>query len=200
MTDAKGRYRLAGLPAGVHRVIAQHIGYAPDTVTVTIPAGGVGVADFRLAEAATVLAPLVVSASREVERRADGSLTIDALSGSEIRQTRATHPAGLLNRLAGVHVTETSGEGHMMAMRLQVTTAPMYLYLEDGIPTRPTGFFNHNALYEVNLPQAGGIEVIKGPGNALYGSDAIGGVVNVLTQPAPLAPSLDVTAEGGAYG
>ena len=37
----------------------------------------------------------------------------------------------------------------------------MYLYLEDGVPTRATGFFNHNALYEVNLPQAGGIEVLE---------------------------------------
>jgi outer membrane receptor protein involved in Fe transport len=76
----------------------------------------------------------------------------------------------------------------------------MYLYLEDGVPTRATGFFNHNALYEVNIPQSGGIEVLKGPGTALYGSDAIGGVVNVLTRPAPPAPSAELSAEGGAYG
>jgi hypothetical protein len=45
----------------------------------------------------------------------------------------------------------------------RITTKPMYLFLEDGIPTRPTGFFNHDALYEVNIPQSGGIEVLKGP-------------------------------------
>jgi outer membrane receptor protein involved in Fe transport len=76
----------------------------------------------------------------------------------------------------------------------------VYLYLEDGIPTRSTGFFNHNALYEVNLPQAGGIEVLKGPGTALYGSDAIGGVVNALTRPAPVTPGAEATVEGGANG
>src|SRR3712207_3510031 len=105
-----------------------------------------------------------------------------------------------MNRLPGVHVSELSGEGHSLAIRQPITTKPMYLYLEDGVPTRPTGFFNHNALYEVNIPQSGGVEVIKGPGTALFGSDAIGGVVNVLTRPAPLVPSLDVSVEGGAYG
>jgi outer membrane cobalamin receptor len=90
-----------------------------------------------------------------------------------------------MNRLAGVHVSELSGEGHSMAIRQPITTKPMYLFLEDGIPTRATGFFNHNALYEVNIPQSGGIEVLKGPGTAMYGSDAIGGVVNVLTRAAP---------------
>jgi outer membrane receptor protein involved in Fe transport len=76
----------------------------------------------------------------------------------------------------------------------------MYLYLEDGVPTRATGFFNHNALYEVNIPQAAGIEVLKGPGTALYGSDAIGGVVNVLTRPAPATPGGEMTLEGGQDG
>ena len=195
-----GRFHLAALAPGAIRVITQHLAYAPDTATVTIMAGRAAEVRFALQEAATVLQPLIISATREVERRSEGSLTIDALSGEQVRQTRAAHPAGLLNQLAGVHVTETSGEGHMMAMRLQVTTAPMYLYLEDGIPTRATGFFNHNALYEVNLPQSGGIEVIKGPGSALYGSDAIGGIVNVMTRPASLTPSVDLNVEGGANG
>jgi outer membrane receptor protein involved in Fe transport len=85
-----------------------------------------------------------------------------------------------------------------MAMRQPITTKPVYLYLEDGVPTRATGFFNHNALYEVNIPQSAGVEVIKGPGTALYGSDAIGGVVNVLTRAAPSSPTAELVTEGGS--
>jgi iron complex outermembrane recepter protein len=70
----------------------------------------------------------------------------------------------------------------MAAIRQPKTTNPVYLYLENGVPTRATGFFNHNALYEVNVPQADRIEVVKGPATALYGSDAIGGMINVLTR------------------
>ena len=122
--------------------------------------------DFSLAEVAAVIAPTVVSATREVQRRTDQSATIDVLEGAAIREVRAAHPSGIMQRLPGVHATQLSGEGLSMAIRQPITTKPMYLYLEDGVPTRSTGFFNHNALYEVNLPQAGGLEVLKGPGTA----------------------------------
>ena len=200
VSNGAGRYRIEGLEPGNHVIVAQRIGLAAQRKTVRIVAGAVASQDFAMTEAATVVAPVIVSATRELQRRAEASATIDALDGAEIRRTRAAHPAGIMNRLAGVHVSELSGEGHSMAIRQPITTKPMYLFLEDGIPTRATGFFNHNALYEVNIPQSGGIEVLKGPGTALYGSDAIGGVVNVLTRPAPAAPGIDVSVEGGAYG
>ena len=152
------------------------------------------------AGSATVLSTTVITATRELQSRTATSTTIDALSGAEIAKTRPAHPAELLNRVAGVHISELSAEGHSTAIRQPLTTKPMYLYLEDGVPTRATGFFNHNGLYEVNLPQAGGIEVLKGPGTALYGSDAIGGIVNVLTRPAPARPTLEATIEGGGAG
>jgi iron complex outermembrane receptor protein len=199
-TGADGRYQITGITAGSYTVTAQRIGAATKKTEITVAAGEVRTLDVALESAATMMTPMTVSATRELRRRDDGSATIDVLDGPEIRRTHAAHPSALMNRVPGVHVSDLSGEGHSMAMRQPITTKPMYLYLEDGIPTRATGFFNHNALYEVNIPQAAGIEVLKGPGTALYGSDAIGGVVNVLTRAAPLTPSLEASLEGGAYG
>ncbi|HEY0972320.1 MAG TPA: TonB-dependent receptor [Gemmatimonadales bacterium] len=201
LSDTQGRFAIGGLPAGDHVLVAQRIGFAPARVPFTVRAGAaLAPLAVTLREAAVSVAPVVVSATREQRRRADASATIDVLDAVELSRTRASHPAGILNRVAGVHVSELSGEGHSMAMRQPITTKPMYLYLEDGIPTRATGFFNHNALYEVNIPQAGGVEILKGPGTALYGSDAIGGVVNVLTRGAPVAPTIEANIEGGAHG
>jgi iron complex outermembrane recepter protein len=154
----------------------------------------------RKRDSIKIVIPVTVTGTREARRRSESSATVDMLSEVEIRRVRASHPSGIMNRLAGVHITELSGEGHSTAIRQPLTTNAVYLFLEDGVPTRSTGFFNHNALYEVNLPQAGGIEVLKGPGTSLYGSDAIGGIVNVLTRPAPARPTIETSLESGAHG
>jgi iron complex outermembrane receptor protein len=200
VTDASGSFAIAGLPAGPAALVAQRAGLGFARHAVVVIADSSITADFTMAEQATVIAPLTVSATRETQRRTEVSATVDVLTGADVRLARAAHPAQLLKRIPGVYTSQLSGEGHSMAIRQPITTKPMYLYLEDGVPTRATGFFNHNALYETNLPQSDGIEVLKGPGTALYGSDAIGGVVNVLTRPAPSTPSAEVSVEGGAYG
>src|SRR5690606_27145285 len=111
----------------------------------------------------------------------------------------ATHSADLLNRIPGVFINQlgSTGQGVSAAIRQPITTGPVYLYLENGVPTRSPAFFNHNALYEVNVAQADGVEVTKGPGSALYGSDAMGGVVNVLTDKPITEDRLGLTLEGG---
>ncbi len=147
-----------------------------------------------------VLEDVVVTGTREKEAKAETPLAVGGVKEKEIQETRPQHPSEIMGRIPGVYVNVTGGEGHMTSIRQPMTTSPVYLFLEDGIPTRSTGFFNHNALYEVNIPQSGGLEVIKGPGTALYGSDAIGGTVNVLTRPAPVSPELDVSLEMGGFG
>jgi outer membrane receptor protein involved in Fe transport len=200
ITDADGRYRIAGMSAGTYVVRAGRVGVETRVDTVTVGDSVSVRADFTLAPSVVAMAPVSVSATRETRARREASATIDVLDGSEVRAARAAHPAQILKRIPGVYVSQLSGEGHSTAIRQPITTKPMYLYLEDGVPTRPTGFFNHNGLYEVNIPQSGGIEVLKGPGTALYGSDAIGGVINVLTRPAPVSPTVEINAEGGGFG
>jgi iron complex outermembrane recepter protein len=152
------------------------------------------------ADAPTALGEITVTGTREGQARSETPATVSVISEEAVREVAPAHPSELMGRVPGVHVNVTGGEGHATAIRQPITTAPVYLFLEDGIPTRSTGFFNHNALYEVNVPQAGGVEVLKGPGTALYGSDAIGGVVNVLTRPAPLTPEAELRLEGGEHG
>lgn len=146
------------------------------------------------------LGEITVTGTREKTLKAETPATVGTVASEEIAAVRPAHPSEIMSRIPGVHIAVTGGEGHTTAIRQPLSTAPLYLYLEDGIPTRSTGFFNHNALYEVNLPQASGIEVNKGPGTALYGSDAIGGVVNVLTTPPPLEAEAKINLEAGEFG
>jgi outer membrane receptor protein involved in Fe transport len=146
------------------------------------------------------LGEVVITATREPEPLKETPASISVLKSESIKLTAPTHPQQILGQVPGVAISVTNGEGHQTAIRQPFTTSPLYLFLEDGIGVRPTGFFNHNALYEINIPMAGGIEVTRGPGSALYGSDAIGGIVNVLTRASGPLPGGSFSSEAGSNG
>lgn len=150
--------------------------------------------------AVTELNAFTVTGTREQSLRREAPVTVGAITADSIQLAAPLHPGQLLGQIPGVAVAVTNGEGHTTAIRQPFTTSPVYLFLEDGVPIRATGFFNHNALYEVNLPMAGGIEVVRGPGTALHGSDAIGGIVNVLSRAPTARAEGSVSAEVGAFG
>jgi outer membrane receptor protein involved in Fe transport len=145
-----------------------------------------------------IVEQMTVTGTREPSRLRESPASVGVIGGDAIRIARPTHPQQVMAQVPGAAVAVTNGEGHTTAIRQPFTTSPVYLYLEDGIPIRATGFFNHNALYEMNIPSAQAVEVTRGPGTALYGSDAIGGVVNVLTAPPGPSTGAAISTEGGS--
>lgn len=197
-SDSAGRFVLTDVRYGSQRLEVRAIGYQPSAQAVTVVPGEVTRVELRLRPAVVNLPEVVVSSSREEQLASATAASVGVIRGEEIRETRGHHPAEIVNRTPGVYVSNFGGEGHATAIRQPITTKALYAYLEDGIPIRSTGFFNHNALYEINIPQAGRLEVIKGPGTAVYGSDAVGGVVNVFTRDPSPTPEAEVFVEGGS--
>jgi outer membrane receptor protein involved in Fe transport len=197
VTGLDGTFELRA-PAEPDVLVARFIGYATHRETVT--ANAALELTIALTPEGIRMKDVIVSATRERQFKSDIAASIGAVDGASIREQNPSHPSDIMGQIAGVWVSQTTGEGHMTSIRQPLSTEPLYLYLENGVPTRSTGFFNHNALYEINVPQSEGIEVMKGPGTALYGSDAIGGVINVTSASAPGSPMLDITAEGGSFG
>jgi iron complex outermembrane receptor protein len=151
-------------------------------------------------EDAQRLSEMTVTGTREGELKSETPASITILDAGTIGATKPAHPREIISRVPGAVMMQTNGEGHTTGIRSPIGTDPVYLYLEDGIPTRATGFFNHNALFEVDVPNAGGMEIIRGPGSALQGSDAIGAVINTLTKAPSVKPETEMTAEGGSFG
>lgn len=200
LTNQEGRFAVTGLAPGDYRLVAERMGYGSARATVSVSSGGTTEVTFTLLGQAMRLPEVVVTASREARHLSEVAASVGVIGGEEIRASRPGHPSEIMGQVPGVWVNVTGGEGHMTAIRQPITTDAVYLYLEDGVPTRSTGFFNHNALYEVNLPQADRVEVMKGPANALYGSDAIGGVINVGTRPPSDRTRAELSVEAGSYG
>ncbi|TYP72804.1 TonB-dependent receptor [Aquimarina intermedia] len=128
---------------------------------------------------------LITSASRELQRRSDIPRAIGILSAKDIKESKAFGIDQLVNQISGVYMSTSqaaSNEQHFMAVRSPISTKALFLYLEDGMPIRPTSVFNHNALLEMNDLSFDRIEVLKGPASSIYGSEAIGGSFNFVTK------------------
>ncbi|MBA4198152.1 MAG: TonB-dependent receptor [Chitinophaga sp.] len=141
------------------------------------------------------LQQVVVSANRTAEKRSEAPVAISVINKQTIEETKAQRLDALLNKTSGVFMVNLGNEQHEMSIRQPMTTSSRFLYMEDGIPLRTTGVYNHNALLEMNLPAAKSIEIIKGPSSALYGGEAIGGAVNVITQAAPAFTSGSISTQ-----
>jgi len=144
---------------------------------------------------------IIVTASREAEP--PGTVPVAVIGEAELQRTGAQHVAEAANRAPGVFIHRGNGAEHLTAIRSPVLTggagAGSFLYLEDGVPLRAAGFANVNGLFEAVDELAGGIEVLRGPGPAVYGSNALHGLINVLSQDPETAPTA-LEAEAGSFG
>lgn len=143
---------------------------------------------------------IVVSGSREGSARKHTPAAIDVIGSQRINDVKPTFIGELLNQAAGVYMPDLRNEQHMMSIRQPISTNAFYLYLEDGLPIRPPGLFNHNALYELNMEGVDRVEVLRGPASSLYGSNAVGGAVNFLSRSALAQPQTYVGTQASDQG
>jgi outer membrane receptor protein involved in Fe transport len=153
-----------------------------------------------LSQSFSNLNEVIVSGNREIQKRTEVPVAIDVISKTQINDTKATRIDQLVNKIPGVFMVDLGNEQHSMSVRQPLGYNNLFLYLEDGIPIRTVGDFNHNALIEINQASLQRIEVIKGPASSLYGSEAVGGALNFITQsPSPYFTG-KVQAEAGTRG
>ncbi|NJX13964.1 TonB-dependent receptor [Tamlana crocina] len=139
----------------------------------------------KLKESDEVLSEIVISASREVQQRKEVPASISVVNAKAIAETKAFGIDQLVNNVPGVFMSTSravSNEQHMMAVRSPISTKALFLFVEDGLPIRPTAVFNHNALLEMNDVSFSRVEILKGPASSIYGSEAIGGSFNFITK------------------
>ena len=148
----------------------------------------------------TILSTIVTYGDRNP--KASGSTSI--LDAYAIAEIYADHPAEVLNTLPGVNIHTNSGQEHLIAIRSPVLTGGAgqgsFLILENGVPTRSPAFGNVNSLLEPHHETAAAIEVVRGPGSAKYGSNAVHGLINVILADPSGEALKQVNASYGSLG
>ena len=144
-----------------------------------------------------------VSAAKRTQALSDVPSSVSVVNQDILERVEAQHINQVLSRVTGTWVSRGNGQEHLTAIRSPVLTGAggcgAFFMALDGISLRGPGFCNANQLFDVNSEQAGRIEVLKGPASTLYGTNAMHGAINVITQNAINNTSKHLNLQVGAY-
>ena len=165
------------------------------------PAGPVRPATTTAAPPPPQPSEVVVTADREPEPISRTGSSIGVIKGEALATSNPGSLVDVLRTVPGVDVSESGGPGSTTNIRLRGANTGQTLVMIDGIrindPTAASGDFDFSMFAPSAIER---IEVLKGPQSALYGSDAMGGVVNIITKKGSGPAQFNVRTEGGSYG
>jgi vitamin B12 transporter len=183
---------VAGILGGGVPVAAQLAGPSPTPPPVSSPTASVAVAEPATGFGETLL----VTTSVRPESSDTSTATVEVIDAAEIAARQATTVSQVLATVPGVAIAQSGSPGHVTSAFLRGTNSNQTLVLWNGIPLNDPIFGGFDWAF---LPTEGvaRVEVVRGPFSALYGSAAIGGVVNVLTRRTG-TPRVNAALEGGS--
>jgi iron complex outermembrane recepter protein len=161
------------------------------------------VAAAALAEDNATEDDILVTASRVQEDALTLPLSWSAINSATLALVDPVHINEVMQRVPGAWISRGNGQESIIALRSPVLTGTgscgSFLTAADGINLRAPGFCNVNQLFDSNFEQAGRIEVIRGPATALYGSNAMHGVINVISAAPTEQLDNNLAVEAGPY-
>ncbi|NOY78922.1 MAG: TonB-dependent receptor plug domain-containing protein, partial [Calditrichaeota bacterium] len=181
-TDLQGRYEIANLPVGTYTIRVVMMGYT------TAQKSGVRIfedhsvsLDFRLQPKIIRLGSLLVWGTRESSSLWENPAALEIISRKQIEASTAQNLGDFLKSQPGLFVYDTGGKGGGKTVSIRGSHTNQVLVLIDGVKINPAQN-NLVDLSGISLDWIDHIEILKSGGSTLFGSDAIGGVINIVTR------------------
>lgn len=195
-TDAAGRFRADQLPSGRYDVRVALEGFRADTQSVEVADGETREVNVRLRLSALSESVVVSASQLDVPL----SLVADSASvvtGRDIEARQLETAADALRLVPGLEIARNGGRGTVTSLFARGGESDYSLVLLNGVRLNAFGGgFDFSQLPSSNIER---IEVVRGPGSALFGSDAIGSVIQVITRQGG-RPQADASVEAGSLG
>ena len=191
--DSNGNYRLARLPAGTFLVTVQYIGYASASRTIRL--SGETIADFSLKETALEQHEFIVTGSSAATEQRRSPTPIQAIGARQMAENVHTNIIDAITRIPGVAQISTGP-----AISKPVIRGLGYnriVTLGDGVRQEGQQWGDEHGI-EIDDYNVSRVEVLKGPASLAYGSDALAGVINIISEEPP-APGRIVGEIGTGY-
>ncbi|MCH8254979.1 MAG: TonB-dependent receptor [Gemmatimonadetes bacterium] len=201
LTGTDGSFVLQRVPAGQHTLLFRWLGFQEHQETVTVTAGATQRLDVRLQPQPMMLGDVIVStASRTAERVVEAPAAIAVVDPITLRDQAVTGQAPrALHRIPGVDVVQSGmNDFNVNARGFNSSLNRRILVMQDGrdLAIAFLGSQEWNAM-SLPLDHMSRMEMVRGPGSALYGANAFSGVINITTPPARDVIGTKVTLAGG---
>jgi len=194
-TDAQGQYSFARLRGGKYQILATSSGFNQLPVDIGLAAGEKRVSDLHL-QLSALRDKVVVSAAPGGALTSQIGSSVSVVSGQEIDDRGAQVASDVLRGLPGVEINQSGGRGTVTSAFIRGGDSDYNLVLIDGIELNDFGGgFDLSPLPAEGVEQ---IEVIRGPESALYGSNAVSGVINIETIQGDGPPHFSFLSEAGS--
>lgn len=197
-SDSTGHYMLNNLPSGERVLTAKYIGYHPVKQSLMVEKGKTYVLHFALEPDNISLDEVVVTGNRYATKKRETSCIVNVVNPKTFENSAAVNPAGVLDFQPGSRVEYNCGNCGVPQLRINGLSGQYSQVLLDSRPL----FSSLGMVYGLEqLPSSmiERVEVVRGGGSALFGSNAIGGTVNIITKE-PTTSMLQLTNQTGLIG
>lgn len=178
-TDGTGHYQLINLPEGKHMLSATFMGYKPKEIEITIKKGETQEVNFELEEDALGLSEVVVSADRGEQKRTEAPVMVNTITPKLFNASQSVTLGEGLNFSPGLRLENNCQNCGFTQVRMNGMEGP---YSQILINSRPifSGLAGVYGLELIPTNMIEKVEVVRGGGSALYGSNAIAGTINII--------------------
>ncbi len=187
IADEHGRFLLTAVPEGKHNILATSVGYTAARRNVHVTSSKELVVDFEMTEDNAQLKEVVVTGTMKEVTRLASPIPVEVYSPTYFRKNPTPNIFESLSIVNGVQPQINCSVCNTGDIHINGLEGPYTMILIDGMPI-VSSLSTVYGLAGIPNSMVKRMEVIKGPASTLYGSEAVGGVINIITQDAAIAP------------
>jgi outer membrane receptor for ferrienterochelin and colicins len=198
--DRDGRFQFSDIPAGTYSAMISAIGFTPESISeIAIPESGSKILDISLASVSINLHSVSVTASRRPEKILDAPASVSVVESEEIEARNTLTPTEYVKGLPGVDVATLGLNQSTMVVRgfNNIFSGALLVLTDNRIASVPSLRFNAYNFIPTTDEDIDRVEIVSGPGSALYGPNAACGVMHIITKSPFVDQGTSVSLGGG---
>ncbi|MFT5077460.1 MAG: outer membrane receptor for ferrienterochelin and colicins [Flavobacteriaceae bacterium] len=198
-TDDKGEYILKNIPLGKQKIIVSFVGFETQQKTITIVSDKINYLNFDLIEEERYLEEVVISGTLKPVKKSNSPVPVEVYSPSFFKKNPTPSVFESMQNVNGVRPQVNCSVCNTGDIHINGLEGPYTFVLIDGMPI-VSGLSTVYGL--TGIPQAlvERVEIVKGPASSLYGSEALGGIINIITKKPKSAPLFTLDTYGSSWG